>query len=312
MPDTTPITGLRFPLLTETADVPRDIEAVATDAETHFGMAPYAALQQGVISGLEPDPTALGMKVNGGTAVIRSPASDDPSTALLYVVRVSPLTDFDVFLDAAHATLPRIDQVVMSLTPQAGLYFHKVTGVATAGADLDDRLGAIADADIDDLFPDGWMRITDIFVAATDTAIGPGEWRDRRTFARGFKFRSEGSAAVGPVTAQTDFTNGQIRAEIGPDSKLSVRLTGTTSSSAQPNGVVVGLWRNGVIVSEKTNQQDDPGFSQATWEWANIGNEGSNLLLLTGRVGGSGTITVGSTTFSIEEDIGGYKNNGVT
>ncbi len=309
MPDTTPILGFPYPLLTETADVPRDVEALASASELAVGNALYGARrQQGVVEGLTADPIGMGLRVYGGTALILSPANSSDPSRLLYPKTVEPGSTTDVLLDAPDATNPRIDQIVLSLSTVGSDDFHYVKGTATAAASLNNRGGAVLDADIDDLFPNGWMRIADVLVAVGEVAIGDGEWRDRRSWAAGFQFRSEGSVGVGPVTVQTDMTNGIIRAEIGPTSKLYVSLSGTTSVSTPPASVVAGLWRNGVIVSEKGDQIQGAGFHRSQWEWAGVGDYGSNLLLLTGRVGGSGTVTIATTTLTIVEYLDNNAN----
>lgn len=88
----------------------------------------------------------------------------------------------NVAVGAAHATLPRLDQVVARIydssvsggsdTPA----LEVVAGTATSGATLDNRTGAAA-------LPASAMLLADILVGAAATNIVNADIRDRRSFA---------------------------------------------------------------------------------------------------------------------------------
>jgi hypothetical protein len=90
-----------------------------------------------------------------------------------------------------------------------------LAGTATGGATLDNRTGAAA-------LPSSAIRLADVLVAATDTAITNSEIRDRRPWARGANFRivRNQNAAAGsdytstaPNIAVIDATNLSPRIE---------------------------------------------------------------------------------------------------
>jgi hypothetical protein len=84
-------------------------------------------------------------------------------------------------ITAAHATLPRLDQIVLEALDDthAGGGLNKarirvINGTATAGATLDNRTGAAA-------LPSSCLRLADVLVGAADTSITTAEIRDRRS-----------------------------------------------------------------------------------------------------------------------------------
>lgn len=86
---------------------------------------------------------------------------------------------------AAHATLPRVDRVVLEVLDNvhdaSGLNINRVrviSGTATAGATLDNLTGAAA-------VPNSCLLLADVHVPAADTTISNAQIRDRRKWARG-------------------------------------------------------------------------------------------------------------------------------
>lgn len=83
---------------------------------------------------------------------------------------------------AAHATLPRLDQIVArvydsSVTGSSDIpALESIAGTATGGATLDNRTGAAS-------LPAGACLLADVLVAAADTSITTAEIRTRRPFA---------------------------------------------------------------------------------------------------------------------------------
>lgn len=112
------------------------------------------------------------------------------------------VTTINEAIGAAHATLPRVDQVVLQTYDSAHdgsgsnrAEVRVLAGTATAGATFDNRSGAAA-------LPSSAIALADVFVAATDTAITNAEIRDRRAFcARGTvpPLASSGSTALDTV-----------------------------------------------------------------------------------------------------------------
>jgi hypothetical protein len=86
---------------------------------------------------------------------------------------------------AGHATLPRIDQVILRYNDSAiptgagnTPTIEVLTGTATSGATLDNRLGATA-------LPNDCVRLCDVLMPAVAASVTTANIRDRRPWARG-------------------------------------------------------------------------------------------------------------------------------
>lgn len=144
-----------------------------------------------------------------------------------------------VLLDitAAHATLPRVDQVILEVLDNvhdaSGSSLARlriVDGTATSGATLDNRLGATA-------LPSNAIRLCDMLVDANGSGtvtMSNSKIRDRRPWARGAKYsvaRTSGDYTT-TSTSNTvlDSTNLNFRIECsGAPMRLS--LLGRASNS---------------------------------------------------------------------------------
>lgn len=109
--------------------------------------------------------------------------ANHPSNAGLYHVQNDAVANTTV--TAAHATLPRIDQICVQVTDttdgggasDAGTIVV-LAGTPTSGATLDNRTGAAS-------LPNGTLRLADVLVGAAVTSITTSNIRDRRPWARG-------------------------------------------------------------------------------------------------------------------------------
>lgn len=106
-------------------------------------------------------------------------------------------------IGAAHATLPRLDQIVARAyeheSDGLGLRIWRlevVAGTATSGATLDNRNGAGA-------LPATACRLADVLVGAAATTIPAANIRDRRPWARGAHRLIERTS--GDITAGTGY-----------------------------------------------------------------------------------------------------------
>lgn len=155
------------------------------------------ARQEGVVNAADLKTTAAaagGMRVDvaEGTALIKSDVG--PRQGLYIQVNDGPVPNA-VTLPNAHPTLPRIDQVVLRVTDSSDIpgsagdvgTFDVVSGVATAGATLDNRNGAIADGNA---LLQNCIRLIDVLVPAASTVVVAGNIRDRRARARGVNDRA--------------------------------------------------------------------------------------------------------------------------
>jgi hypothetical protein len=150
----------------------------------------------------------------------------------------------NVAIGAAHATNPRLDQVILRIkdsdvgdasdTPEIAV----IAGTATGGATLDNRTGAVADGSI----TGSWIRLAEI--------------RDRRPWARGgYKriVRNANAAAGNDYTTTStsavaiDATNLAVRMEC-TGKPVRVSLRGRCLHSAPPAGVNFELRVDGAQV----------------------------------------------------------------
>lgn len=107
-----------------------------------------------------------------------------------------------VAVTPAHATLPRIDQVVLTVadstvsgatdTPTVSV----LAGTATSGATLDNRSGVAA-------LPQNSIRLADVLVPAASASITSTNIRDRRPWCRGAFVRSMASSTDVTIASAT-------------------------------------------------------------------------------------------------------------
>lgn len=131
----------------------------------------YKVSQRGAGANMSVDvaTTAGGYKVQG---------DDVSNQGVYYIPPIAATANLDI--TTAHATLPRIDQVVLEAIDDehtgGGITRARVyvlDGTATSGATLENRNGAAS-------LPASTARLADILVPATDTTISDSQIRDRR------------------------------------------------------------------------------------------------------------------------------------
>jgi hypothetical protein len=128
----------------------------------------------------------LTLNISGGIAYIRGRTNADQGIYRANHASTDP--QLTVTLDAAHATLPRIDRIILQVADNAedsqGLnkaQVIKVTGVATSGATLDNLLGAV---DPFSLSSPSCILLADVLVNANNSpALSNTNIRDRRSYA---------------------------------------------------------------------------------------------------------------------------------
>ena len=152
----------------------------------HMFEAARGMLQEGVVG---PTDYKVSQRAAGANLSVDVAAGDawvnlDTGTRQGYYLQTNDGT-VNVAIAAAHATLPRVDQVILQINDSnvpagsGNLPELKVlTGTPTAGATLDNRLGAAA-------LGNDRIRLADVHVPATDTTIADAQIRDRRPWARG-------------------------------------------------------------------------------------------------------------------------------
>lgn len=127
----------------------------------------------------------MSVDVAAGFALV--PANDVGNKGLYHVENDGVV---NVAIGASHATLPRIDQIILRVNDSthggdAGdtPTLTTLAGTATSGATLDNRTGAAA-------LPTGALRLADVLVGAGVTSITNANIRDRRPWARGAYYRN--------------------------------------------------------------------------------------------------------------------------
>lgn len=170
----------------------------------------------------------LKVDVAGGQGFVRG---DTGFRNGLYLVVNDAAIANAVTLDASHATLPRIDQVVLRVNDTDDLAsatdipaIEKVTGVPTSGATLDNRNGATA-------LPDNCLRLADVLVPAAATSLLAANIRDRRPWCRGIFWQAERTAgnltATGTTLPGTELDTAALKPRIETSGPRPVKMTCT-------------------------------------------------------------------------------------
>lgn len=195
------------------------------------GKAPVG-MQAGAVTAfaLQPAPTTgMSLSIQPGQAVA-------PLGGVLYAPTGIAGT---VTLDAAHATLPRIDSIYATptgTTANSAFTYSKVTGTPTSGATLDNRTGAAAT-------PTDGIRLCDVLVPAASVSVTAGNVRDRRPWARGAFIRVASSTGDINVSTSGSALFG-YRSEIAAGNTIEMRLNGQVYFPAAGNFQVSTLMDN--------------------------------------------------------------------
>lgn len=209
-----------------------------------------AGLQEGVLNmggaGTDFKVTAaaaglLRVDVAAGAALIKG----DSGTAALGLTQglFMAVNDASIANAATHAaadaTNPRIDQIVLKIEDSGDLgsaadqaTIVVVAGTATSGATLDNRNGAAA-------LPSNCLRLADVLIPATATAVLAANVRDRRPWARGAYRRI---ARTANAAAGSDYTTTATSAAQIDGTNLAPRIE---CSGAPLRVALVGGWTHG-------------------------------------------------------------------
>lgn len=269
-----------------------------------------APVQNGVTDATAMRVTAAaggGMRVDiaAGSALVKG-LTGSPVTGLshgLYVVVNDANQANAATLTAAHATLPRVDQVVVRVRDSTDLasaaddaIFEVVPGVATSGATLDNRLGAAA-------LGNDRLRLADVLVPAAASSVLAGNVRDRRLFSRGFVSRATyGGGSIALSSTSVLFNAAlQRRVEVHTGALVHVRfscraVTAGTSAIASVVPYVDGA--EAAASQGRAYSAVPPGMAAAN---ANIDNTlalfaGSHLVGAGGGYVNSGSATLTATS----------------
>lgn len=129
----------------------------------------------------------------------------------------------NVPIAAAHATLPRIDQIILTVndsqfggasdTPT----LTSLAGTATSGATLTNRTNAAT-------LPANSIRLADVLVGPAVTSITTTNIQDRRQWARGANYVTGGFIQFHTTTTYPAF--GSVAMDVGTSPAFNVELSG--------------------------------------------------------------------------------------
>lgn len=167
----------------------------------------------------------LTLNVSAGRGFIRGRTNSDQGMYRAYHASTDP--QLTVTLDAAHASLPRVDRIVLQVVDNAEdtqgqnkAQVVKVTGVPTAGANLDNLLGA---NDPFALASPSCILLADVLVNANNSpALSNSNIRDRRSYGV--------LNVIPPLTTDVDIV--QLEPCVGM-ARGRFRINGTDHASKQ-------------------------------------------------------------------------------
>lgn len=229
-----------------------DLRRPASGFDRGEGVASYGAYrvtQRGAGANMSVD---VNQDTLDGGAWVRG---DSVNSQGLYYVPPDDAT-INVDVTAAHATLPRLDLVVLEVKDDAhdssGLNTARVRivdGTATAGATLDNRNGAAG-------LPVSCLHLADVLVAAADTSITNSEIRDRRPFVHG---------VIPPLLTDVDMV--PMRPAVGVQRLLSGALSSSTDLA---QGAVLCVLPRRIIAATRIRWKYKQGATALTGNY-NIG-----------------------------------------
>lgn len=274
---------------------PQFMEVVDTSAlELRHALTPDN--QEGVVGAGDLKVSAgAGMTVDvaAGIGFVQGDAVADQG---LYRIRNDATKNSAAFdlggITPAHATLPRIDQIICRVYDQThdGLGLRKwrlevLTGTATSGATLDNRTGATA-------LPNSAFRIADILIPAAAVSVIAGNVRDRRPWSRGFYNRILKPGAANLATSSTtyadaDATNLKPRVECSGN-PVRIKLSAETIHSVSQGLYAIAPAIDGVVVDSATASGDPfiltgnaaagGAAPSSPLEWTAVPTAGSHLI----------------------------------
>lgn len=228
-------------------------------------------------------------------------------------------------LTTAHATLPRIDQVILELKDNqhdaSGSNLAQtrvVAGTATGGATLDNRTGAAA-------LPSSALLLADVLVAATDTAITNSEIRDRRQWALGAyrQLLGDGGGSHTTTSATAVIISAYSTRLECSGAPLMIEFIGRVSHSVAGSGAFIYIYQDGVQLGAPTITAVDgtTGQPPGTFTHRHVfaPTAGSHVFDVYWKVNGAGTATLLNTAAGglpslmlIEQARQNTKNNATT
>jgi hypothetical protein len=229
-------------------------------SETQYSQL-FRNLGEGPVAGklleLEPyaDSTGMNVKVKAGQALVRGHYYDSTGTETITI-------------PAADTTNPRIDRVVLRLDPTANsIVLHLLQGTPAASPvapALTQTDGAIYD-----------LPLAQIYVAANETIIAPGDVTDERTLFQPWT----GSVDIASVTGlQTELNS--INSELDTKQDIASAVSTKTANYTLTVGDT-----NDLVQVNGTYTVTVPGNTFATGTRVDVANIGSGTITFAGSGG---------------------------
>lgn len=212
-------------------------------------------LQEGVFAAGDFDVTQRGAGANMSVDVAAGGAwiyGDDTARQGAYHL-VNDAT-VNVAVSAAHATLPRVDQVVARIYDSTVVggsdvpAIEVIAGTPTASAQCTDptaanyRLGAAA-------LPNGAVRLADVQVDAAAASIVNAKIYDRRPWARGANFTGADASGADYTNATTSYTQVNAATRMRFESAgVPTDLSWTSRIGGAPGALLLSYRLNGAAV----------------------------------------------------------------
>lgn len=230
--------GIRTPTGVDTADVIRDIGNANADIDALVARMLGSIVQPGRLGDTDFKVTAgAGMTVSVAAGIYFVKDDGLTWTELVPVFRTAATV---VNIAASNGSLPRIDQIVANTDGSLAV----LTGTATSGATLDNRLGTLA-------LGNDQERIADLLVPAASASVTNPNIRDRRMWANGalaWRILAGGgssltTASATPAVMSTSILS--LRLELG-GGPIRYKLRGRFLNAAAGNSVVIDPRVDGV------------------------------------------------------------------
>ena len=227
--------------------------SISDSQEGVYGASDFMVVQRAAGANMSVD---VGMPA-GGFALVQG---DSVSGQGLYTVPVHSAT-INEAVTAAHATLPRVDQVILEVLDNvhdvSGLNQARVrvlTGTATSGATLDNRTGAAA-------LPGSALLLADFLVGAAATTIPNTVIRDRRKWARGAYVTTQYTGATLSTTSTTpvQINSGLLKRAECSGAPVRLRFHAVFSNATAGTQITFYFYRDGASAHESF--ESSPGGS---------------------------------------------------
>ena len=289
--------ALSTPLYLQTREYSALSDRIAFEAGSTVRAGVYSSADLAVSQRAVPSPN-MSVDVSAGAAAI--PANNSGNSGLYYTRNDAVM---NVAVAASHASLPRIDTVVLTARDSThggdasdGMELRVFSGTPTSGATLDNRTGAAS-------LPSNSLLLADVLVGAGVTSVTNANIRSRRILALGYR-----NSIYLPAVVRT--SSGTLSVISSLDSVIEasgrpveITFTGSIAVSAATadasfgasvdGSVPAGVWTTRSWIAGAANTIS---FTQVIFP-----GSGRRTLGIMWSVGGGLTATLNSANFTVTE-----------